>query len=238
MENISLKEIFKIDLSDRFAFPIYKENGKLGGFAFSNKITQFKNEEPFSENNFLCYLNDLEVSTPFPKSTLHWLNWHQSRNQLNNQKNIIVTANFYDLYYLLSLGKLNTIACLQNKIDTSLAKVLSKKVPRIIIAVFSIANQNMFLWKTFLETIVLSDLSFDTVFFSIQNENISSDDLNKVFLNSKPLWEEIVNKFFDNIPSSIKLGEFQKKLLPIFNKIEDQSRKELILDNKKNIRIC
>ncbi|WP_161998168.1 toprim domain-containing protein [Silvanigrella paludirubra] len=231
MENISLKEIFKLDLSDRFAFPIYKENGKLGGFAFSNKITQFNNEEPFSENNFLSFLNDLEIFTPFPKSTLHWLNWHQARNQLNNQKNIIVTANFYDLYYLLSLGKLNTIACLQNKIDTSLAKVLAKKVPRITIAVSSLANQNMFLWKTFLETIILSDLSFDTVFFSLQNENISSEDLNKVFLNTKPLWEEIVNKFFDNIPSSIKLGEFQKKLLPIFNKIEDQSRKELILDN-------
>ena len=33
------------------------------------------------------------------------------------------------------------------------------------------------------------------------------------------------------MPASIKLDEFRKTLLPIFNKIDDNTRKELLLDN-------
>lgn len=231
IESISLRDNIKVDLSERIAFPLYKESGKLCGFAYSKKILDWQNLSLFSENDFLLYLNHLEVFTPFPKSALYCLNWQQARNQVANQKYIVVTSNFYDLFSLLSAGKKNTITCLQIKIDIPLAKVFTKKVPRVIIAVSEQVNQNAFLWKTFLETIVLGDITFDTVFCSIHPDKNSLEDINKIFLNTKPLWDEILNKFFDSVPASIKLDEFRKTLLPIFNKIDDNTRKELLLDN-------
>jgi DNA primase len=234
IEDNSIDSAFHFDISERLAFPLYKENGRISGFAFSSKILdslEWNHETNFSESGFLAFLSDLEIYTPFSKSTLYCLNWHRARNQAAQSKELIVTSNLFELYMLLAQGQSNVVACLQNKVDVFLAKTFAKRVPKITLALSSLIQQNAFLWKTFLEVMSISEIAIDCVLFPYHLDKLSHEEISKWLLSSKPIWDEVTKKVLDNVPSSKKLEEFQKKLLPIFNKIEDRSRKELLLDD-------
>ncbi len=233
IDNNSMDGSFHFDVSERLAFPLYKENGRISGFAFSSKILEnleWNHDSKFLESSFLSFLNELDIYTPFSKSTLYCLNWHKARNQVTQNKELIVTSNLFELYILLFQGQSNVVACLQNKVDMFLAKTFAKRVPKITIALSSLTQQNVFLWKTFLEIMPLSEIAIDCILFPYHLENLSQEEISKWLLSAKPIWDEVTKKVLDNVPSTKKLEEFQKKLLPIFDKIEDRSRKELLLD--------
>ena len=234
IESNSLDTAIRFDISERLAFPLYKENGRISGFAFSSKILnslEWNQEGSFFESSFLSFLKDLEIYTPFSKSTLYCLNWHKARNQAAQNKELIVTSNIFELYIILAQGQSNVVACLQNKVDIFLAKTFAKRVPKITIALSSQSQQNSFLWKTFLEIMPVSEIAIDCVLFPNHSEKFSKDEMSKWLSSSKPIWDEVTKKVLDNVPSSKKLEEFQKKLLPIFERIEDRSRRELLLDD-------
>lgn len=231
------EEIFSYDLSERIVFPLYKENGRLGGFAFSDKILKkldWNSNSKFSVYKIFSIFTNLKVFSPFPKSTLNCINLVKMRSNLQHQNEIIVTSSIEELYFLLVNGQLNTIVSLNNEVELYLAKFLSKKVPKITIAISNIHQKKFFLWKTFLNVIQVNDFAVEYIALPHKLDQILEEEIKKLLLQSIPIWDEITRKIFENVPKSKHLEEFKRKLLPIFNRIEDKSRRKLILSLLSN----
>ncbi|APJ04528.1 toprim domain-containing protein [Silvanigrella aquatica] len=226
-------QFFRIDVSERLVFPLYKENGRISGFAFSAKILSnldWNCDQNFSEKDLLNYLMQLEICTPYPKSTLYCLNWHKARYDAAQSKHLIVTSTLFEHDVMQNQGFKNSIICIENKVDVFLAKVFAKKVPKMTLFMSASSQQNIILWKTFLELILVGDLTIDCVLYPHSAENLVNEDIKKWFMGAKPIWDEVTKKVLEVLPQQQRLDEFSKKLLPLFQKIEDRTRREMLLD--------
>ncbi|KAB8029678.1 toprim domain-containing protein [Fluviispira multicolorata] len=223
-----------LDLSERFAFPVYKDNGKITGFLFSNKIQVFINN---SSQNYIDLFEDLETYTPFPKSFLPILNWNTARIHATKAKELFVVSSIPDFLTLVKKGILNVTICLQEKLDINLAKIFSKRVPIVTLILDDSQFGNSFLWKTFVDNIHIDDLLFQVLRFPKKPDSLerflTKFDTNGVLnwlANSKQIIDEVTVKTMKDLPASQKMEEFKKKVLPVLNKIENYARKDRLLD--------
>ncbi|RDB35429.1 MAG: toprim domain-containing protein [Spirobacillus cienkowskii] len=236
-ENEHIKSLIPEDLSERFAFPMYKENGKISGFAYSSKFTKIISDSNPNSIELLIHniSNTLQVITPFSKSTLSCLHWQKARTSASQTRELFITTNFCDFNTLKNLQIDNVIFCLHNKLDAFLLKILQKRVTTIYIVMTQNNYNFKFLWQIFNEITPFFDIIINFGFFPENPGDINSNNI-KNWLNSKfsPVYLEVTEYFLKKSPAPDKLSIFKKHLLPIVLRNKNSSRSDFILNNIAN----
>lgn len=227
----TISELTAFNFANRFAFPLYKENGKLSGFFLSRELKEFELHSKQPLEAFCHFLSQgYQILTPFPKRTLKCLNWQQIRAQIAQQKTVYVVTEFSDFCNLHAHGVTNIVLSLESHLSANILKEFSAKVANIVLVVVNLLKNKAFFWNTFKEVINISHLNFEVLKLNISDKNFTFEDFLKLKSNTKKLWEEIIDNFMHVIPSINRLSEFNRKLLPLFYKIEEQSRRDLLLE--------
>lgn len=201
-------------------FPIYKENGRLCGFLFKPEQA----EEPCYR---LAFHRFISVALP----------WQQARAATTQEKFLLVTHTFADGLCLLTKGFQNTVVCPQNKLDIYLAKNFSKKVDRIFLVLPLTRAGKAFAWQTFQNLILFADVSVYVHFIHPQARQKtdfileqSAEHIQKWIFCAEKLSQKVTELIVSTATQSAeKISLFQKKILPVLNKIEDRERKKAIL---------
>lgn len=227
----NLEQFVSFNYANCLAFPLYKENGKISGFYLSRNLAEVTDIENISLSSFCEFLNiGYRIVTPFPKRTLQCLNWQQIRAQVVKQKQVYIVTEFIDFSKLYCLENAGVVLILENQLSLAMIKEFSAKVSQVVMVLLNVIKNKAFLWNTFKESINISNLNFEVLKIMCTEEALSSQEFDKFKQNTKKLWEEIIDNFIQQIPGTNKLAEFNKKILPIFYKITEQSRRELLLE--------
>lgn len=207
-------------ISEHLAFPIYKESGRLCGFLLKPE----QNDDSFYRMAFHRFLS---VALP----------WQQARVATAQEKYLLVTHTFADAMLLFERGFQNTVVCPQNKLDTYLAKNFSKKVDRVFLVLPLTRAGKAFAWQTFQSLISFADISVYVQFIHPQAQQKSdfilkqsSEHIQKWIFCAEKLSQKITELMLSTATQTAeKISLFQKKILPVLNKIEDRERKKAIL---------
>ncbi|WP_158998094.1 toprim domain-containing protein [Pigmentibacter ruber] len=227
-QSSTLTDFLHYDYSNCIAFPLYKDNGKIGGFCIGVNINKISSSEL---ENFDSYeIPEFKIITPFAKRTIRCLNWQQIRPIIAQHKLIYIVNHFSDFNNLLKLNVQNVILSLENNLNATIIKEITNKVPNVVIVVTNFEKSKLFIWNIFKESLNINDLNFEVLKLNPLELNSSEGQIERLKLNTKKLWEEVIYNFLQQIPINSRLFEFNKKILPLFNKIEEYTRKDILLE--------
>jgi DNA primase len=227
-----------IDFSERFAFPLYRENDRISGFAFSNKVTKFKVGNQFEESFFFDFFSDFFIYTPFPKFNLTSFHWNVARVSAVQMGELFLTSNAFDFFQLMKKNIKNVVFCINKKTDFLSLRVFSKRISKLTIVISSFYKEKDFLWKSFLETLSFSNLDIGVIELCSDSQSlglnfyskISYTGLMKKLSYSEPIWKFVTKKILEKVPQANKLSLFKSRVFPVLEKMSDRFRKEIILE--------
>ncbi|WGL60775.1 CHC2 zinc finger domain-containing protein [Pigmentibacter sp. JX0631] len=227
-QSSSLIDFLHYDYSNCIVFPLYKDNGKIGGFCVGININTISavEEECLDPVN----IPELKIVTPFPKRTIRCLNWQQIRSIIAQHKLVYVVNHFSDFNYLYKLNVPNVILSLENNLNAAIIKEITNKVPTVVSVVTNFEKSKLFLWNIFKESLNIKDLNFEVLKLNPLESSSLIGQIEKLKLNTKKLWEEVIHSYLQQIPVNNRLFEFNKKILPLFSKIEEHTRKDVLLE--------